>query len=152
MPDFHIPHAEKIEWMIDTAGWALERGERFCYTIGIHSRYGFPEIAVGGLTPVAAKGLIDLVVEQLDGGVDIPHDVPLVGLLDNDLRCVFATVDLEANRDVFSTGLAWTRGRGFPVVQLVWPDRAGILPYESGCDARTVAVQPLICRPPFEGN
>ena len=24
LPDFHIPHAEKIEWMIETNGWALE--------------------------------------------------------------------------------------------------------------------------------
>jgi hypothetical protein len=24
LPDFHIPHAEKIEWMIETAGWAVE--------------------------------------------------------------------------------------------------------------------------------
>ncbi|MEN9802974.1 MAG: hypothetical protein RLZ37_2099, partial [Actinomycetota bacterium] len=23
-PDFKIPHAEKIEWMIETNGWALE--------------------------------------------------------------------------------------------------------------------------------
>ena len=24
LPDFHIPHAEKIEWMIETKGWAVE--------------------------------------------------------------------------------------------------------------------------------
>ena len=24
LPDFHIPHAEKIEWMIETEGWAIE--------------------------------------------------------------------------------------------------------------------------------
>jgi len=24
LPDFHIPHAEKIEWTIETHGWALE--------------------------------------------------------------------------------------------------------------------------------
>jgi hypothetical protein len=24
LPDFHIPHAEKIEWMIESNGWALE--------------------------------------------------------------------------------------------------------------------------------
>jgi hypothetical protein len=23
LPDFHIPHAEKIEWMIETNGWAI---------------------------------------------------------------------------------------------------------------------------------
>ena len=24
LPDFHIPHADKIDWMIETSGWALE--------------------------------------------------------------------------------------------------------------------------------
>ena len=24
LPDFHIPHAEKIEWMIEEHGWAIE--------------------------------------------------------------------------------------------------------------------------------
>lgn len=148
LPDFRIPHAEKIQWMIETTGWALERGARFCYTIGIAANHGFPEIAVSGLTPVAVKGLVDLVVEQLDGGVEIPLDVPLMGLLDNDLRCVFATVDVSMHTEHFATGIAWNRGAAFPCVQLMWPDRAGLLPFESGCDARTVAVQSIIGRLP----
>jgi len=24
LPDFHIPHVDNIEWMIETAGWAPE--------------------------------------------------------------------------------------------------------------------------------
>ena len=24
LPDFHIPHMEKIEWMVETKGWAVE--------------------------------------------------------------------------------------------------------------------------------
>ena len=70
-PDFHIPHAEKIEWMIETNGWALEpvtpRADTdpptpaYAYTIGVTELVGFPEIAVFGLTPVASNGLITLV-------------------------------------------------------------------------------------------
>ena len=152
LPDFKIPHAEKIEWMIETAGWALEKGDRLCYTIGLHERFDFPEIAIVGLTPVATKGLVDLVVDQLEGGVSIPVDVPLVGLLDNDLRCFFMTVDVVTNVEHFATGIAWRRGRMFPCVQLVWPDRAGVLPFEAGCDPRTVSVQPLFGRPPVAGS
>ena len=65
-PDFHIPHAEKIEWMIETNGWALEpvtpRADTdpptpaYAYTIGVTELVGFPEIAVFGLTPVASNG------------------------------------------------------------------------------------------------
>lgn len=157
LPDFHIPHADKIEWMIETSGWALEPVAArtdvdpprpgHAYTIGFPERFSFPEIVIFGLTPVAARGLIDLVAQQLDGGVEIPRDVPLQGLLDNDLRCVFATVDVEQHVDSFVTGRAWHRG-SFEAVQLLWPDRQGWLPYENGFDPRVASAQPVIGRTP----
>ena len=61
--------------------------------LGLPTHVGFPEIAVFGLTPVAARGLIGLVVDALRGGTEIPLGVELVGLLDNELRAVFAPVD-----------------------------------------------------------
>ena len=157
MPDFHIPHAEKIEWMIETKGWAIEpvgvQGDvdpprpGYAYTIGFPERFGFPEVVVFGLTPVAASGLVDLVALQLEGGVEIPRDVPLQGLLDNDLRCVFATVDVETEIDLFVTGRSWHRG-SFEAVQLLWPDRMGWLPYEDGFDHRLRMAQPMVGRVP----
>ncbi len=157
IPDFHIPHAEKIEWMIETKGWAIEPiGARvdlepprpgYAYTIGFPARFGFPEVVVFGLTPVAASGLLDLVAQQLEGGVEIPCDVPLQGLLDNDLRCVFASVDADEVAEFCATGHAWHRG-SFPIVQLLWPDRMGWLPYEDGFDQRVRVAQPLIGRVP----
>ncbi|MEY3679398.1 MAG: DUF4262 domain-containing protein [Ilumatobacteraceae bacterium] len=153
LPDFHIPHADKIEWMIETNGWALEPVAArtdleppragYSYTIGFPERFSFPEVVVFGLTPVAARGLLDLVAQQLDAGVEIPSDVPLQGLLDNELRCVFATVDFESHADLFVTGRAWHKG-AFPVVQLLWPDRQGWLPNESGFDHRVALAQPVI--------
>lgn len=159
LPDFHIPHAEKIQWMIDTSGWALEPvgadvesdppRPGYSYTIGFPERFGFPEVVIFGLTPVAAKGILDLVATQLSSGVEIPLDTPLVGLLDNELRCVFATVDVNEWAEFFATGLAWHRGDAFRVVQLLWPDRQGWLPYEDGFDHRVRGAQPMIGRDPL---
>ena len=77
LPDFHIPHAEKIEWMIETNGWALEpvlpRTDTdppvpgYAYTIGFPAAFGFPEVLLFGLTPVASNGLIGLVADMLRG-------------------------------------------------------------------------------------
>ena len=152
MPDFHIPHAEKIEWMIETNGWALEpvapRSDidppvpGYAYTIGLPALTGFPEVVVFGLTPVAANGLSGLVVDALRGGTDIPVGVELVGLLDNDLRCAFAPVD-DAGA-LFGTARSWYRGESFPMVQLVYPDRNGFMPYEAGFDQRMRFAQPLV--------
>ena len=156
LPNFRIPHAEKIDWMIETKGWALEPVAAdksssppvpgYAYTIGFPERFDFPEVVVFGLTPVAVSGLLDMVAGQLDEGVRIPIDTALVGLFDNDLRCVFASVDMSAHSGYFATGVAWHRGFDFGMVQLLWPDRNGWLPYESGFDSSVRAAQPVIGR------
>ncbi len=157
LPDFHIPLAEKIEWMIETEGWALEpvspRSDTepptpaYAYTIGLPALTGFPEIAVFGLTPVATKGLVGLVVDALRGGTDIMLGVELIGLLDNDLRCMFAPIDLDVHGEAFSTATAWYRGDPFSMVQLLYPDRNGFMPYETGFEQRLRLAQPVIGTP-----
>jgi len=154
LPDFHIPHAEKIEWMIETNGWALEpvapRADTdppvpaYAYTIGVPALTGFAEIAVFGLTPVATNGLVGLVIDALLGGTQIPIGVELVGLLDNELRCAFAPVDLDVAGDLFATARSWYRGEPYALVQLVYPDRNGFMPYEPDFDQRMRFAQPLV--------
>lgn len=154
LPNFHIPHSEKIEWMIETKGYAIEpvaaRGDAeppvpgYSYTIGLPEFVGFPDIVVFGLTPVAATGLIGMVVDLLAGGTEIPIGVEITGLYDGELRAVFATVDVEQWREMFVTGVAWHHGDEFDLVQLIWPDRNGFLPYEAGFDQRMIHAQPII--------
>jgi hypothetical protein len=154
LPDFHIPHAEKIEWMIETAGWALEPVAArldvdppippYAYTIGFPAAFGFPDIIVFGLTPVAIRGLIDMVADLLRNGTEIPLGVELVGLFDNDLRCIFAPVDLDDWGWMVEVATAWYRGARPGMVQLLWPDRNGFLPTEPGFDRRVVAAQPVV--------
>ena len=154
LPDFRIPHAEKIGWMIETSGWALEPVSAqldtdppmpgYAYTIGFPASFGFPEVLVFGLTPVAVRGLVDLVADLLRGGTEIPVGVELVGLFDNDLRCVFAPVDCETWGGLVSTAISWYRGGPFEMVQLLWPDRNGFLPTEAGFDQRVRGAQPVI--------
>ena len=154
LPDFHIPHAEKIEWMIETNGWALEpvspRADidpprpAYAYTIGVPALVGFPDIALFGLTPSAANGLIGLVVDALRGGTEIPLGVELLGLLDNELRCLFAPIDTLEFGDFFGTAAAWYRGDDYSMVQMYYPDRNGFMPYETGFEQRLRLAQPLI--------
>ena len=153
LPDFHIPHAEKIEWMIEEHGWAMEpvaaRPDAdppvagYVYTIGFPQKFDFPEVVLFGLQPVAARGLFDLLADLLDGGTVIPLGIELTGLFDNELRCVFAPIDLAEWGALFVTGVAWHHG-SFEIVQLLWPDRNGFLPTEPGFDRRLVLAQPVV--------
>ena len=97
-----------------------------------------------GLTPSAARGLFDLVADLLRGGTEIPLGVELMGLFDNDLRCVFAPIDLAHGVRCSPRRVAWHRGAPFEIVQLLWPDRNGFLPSEPGFDRRLVLAQPVI--------
>ena len=154
LPDFHIPHAEKIEWMIETNGWALEPVEArpstdpptpaYAYSIGMSDAVAFPDVAVFGLTPIAANGLVTLVVDACRGGTEIPLGVELVGLLDNELRCCFASIDLGTHGHLFSTAASWYRGAPFSMVQLIYPDRNGFMPYEAGYEQRMQLAQPVV--------
>src|SRR5688572_5141592 len=84
LPDFHIPHAEKIEWMIENDGFAVEPvapdattdppRPGYTYTIGFPDHVAFPDVVVFGLTPVAARGLIGLVADLRRDGTEIPFD------------------------------------------------------------------------------
>jgi len=156
LPDFHIPHAEKIEWMIETDGFAVEAVPAdpssvppragYTYTIGFPDLVSFSDVVVFGLTPVAARGLIGLVADVLRGGTEVPVCVEVVGLLDNDLRACFAPIDLGEWGDLFATAESWYRGVPFEMVQLIYPDRNGFLPYEAGFDQRLRFAQPVVGR------
>jgi hypothetical protein len=160
-PDDHLAEqygtmsaAEKIEWMIETHGWALETitadpstdppTAACAYSIGMREAVDFPDVAVFGLAPAAANGLVTLVADARRDGTVIPLGDELVGLLDNDLRCVFAPIDAMVAAERFATAASWFRGEPLDMVQLLYPDRNGFLPYETGFDQRLRWAQPVV--------
>jgi hypothetical protein len=99
---------------------------------------------VFGLTPATARGLFDMIADMLRGGTEIPVDAELVGLFDNDLRCVFAPLGNDVVAELLGTAVAWRKGAPFNAVQLLWPDRNGFLPTEPGFDRRMSLAQPVV--------
>ena len=154
MSEFDISPSERIAFMIDTDGFAVEvvppQPEldpplgAYTYTIGFPNHTGFPDIVVFGLTPVATRGLLGVVADTLRAGTEIPIGQELVGLLDNDLRAVFAAVDTDAWGALFAQAADWYGDATLTMVQLLYPDRNGFLPYEPGYDRRLRFAQPVI--------
>jgi hypothetical protein len=145
---------DKVGWMIETNGWAIEVRRPdldadppvpgYAYSIGFGAAVGFTDVAVFGLSPAASKGLLTLVADACRGGTEIPLGVELVGLLDNELRCVFAPIDLGSWSSLFGLAEMWHGSNPFAIAQLVYPDRNGFMPYEAGYDQRMTFAQPLI--------
>ena len=96
-----MEHDEKLQWMRETHGWGIEPvapSDReqlraaYSYTFGLEALIGHPEIVIFGLAPVAARGLLDLIVNRLRLGGPLPTGELFDGLLDNNLISVLLDV------------------------------------------------------------
>lgn len=152
-PDRDMEQRDKIAWIVEENGWAaapvkpLEEPEPrpgYTYTIGFETRFGRPEVVIFGLAPVAARGLLGLIADQYAAGVELPVGVVFVGLLENDLRSSLLEVDVATHAGLVPAAVEHHGGTGFRLVQFVWPDRSGRLPWDDGYDARLRLAQPVI--------
>lgn len=149
-----MEHRDKIAWMIESKGWAVvpvgadptcnPPRAAYAYTVGFETAFGYPEVAVFGLTPAAARGLLGLVVEFLRDGVEPPAGAQFTGLLDNGLRSALLPVDVAAHADLFAEAVDWYAPEPFRMLQLAWPDRTGLLPWEDGFDGRLAVAEPIV--------
>jgi hypothetical protein len=162
-PDRDMSHRDKVEFMLEREGWAIDAEPartdpaapfpRYAYTIGLEDRFGFPELCVVGLSPVACRGLFDLVVDAVAGGTDLPLGAAFVGLLEGDQPCALLPVDAAAVASLFPSltehhRLASEAGDAFRMVQLAWPDGSGTLPWEPGFAPELAAAQVLLGEAP----
>lgn len=162
-PDRDMSHRDKIEFMLEREGWAIDSvpasGDadapipRYAYTVGFEERFAFPELCVFGLAPVACKGLFDLLAGVLDSGAEVPVGAPFVGLLDGDQPCALLPVDTAGAHGMFPSlvehhTLAGHPPDAFEMVQLAWPDDHGNLPWEPAFAPHLAPVQLLLGEPP----
>lgn len=162
-PDRDMSHRDKVEFMLEREGWAMDAVPamvdvdpplpRYAYTIGFEDRFDFPELCLFGLAPVACRGLFGLVADALAGGTELPIGAAFIGLLDGGQPCAFLPVDTTSSAAMFPSLVEHHRLRGgastgFRVVQFAWPDPAGNLPWESGFAPHLAPVQLLLGEPP----
>lgn len=162
-PDRDMSHRDKVVFMLEREGWAIDAvpagGDadapipRYAYTIGFEHRFHFPELCVFGLSPVACRSLFDLVADALAGGTQLPIGPPFVGLLDGEQPCALLPVDAVEAAGMFPSlaehhSLAGERPDAFRMVQLTWPDGAGNLPWEPAFAPDLAPVQLLLGEPP----
>lgn len=162
-PDRDMSHRDKVVFMLEREGWALDAVPartdldppfpRYAYTIGFEDRFAFPEVCIVGLSPVACRGLFDLLADALAGGTDLPIGAPFVGLLEGEQPCALLPMDASATAGLFPSLEEHQRLTGhvdgrFRMVQMAWPDAAGVLPWEPGFAPQLATIQLLFADPP----
>lgn len=128
-------HGCQILRIFDPDGQGLD----FSYSIGFEATLGQPEMLISGLPPETTKDLInDTFVLCRDEGFQLV-DFARTDSLIKGLDCVFRSVRADCLvPDYFGSAIWYSAtqlNRPFArAVQLVWPDREGLFPWDQGFD------------------
>jgi Domain of unknown function (DUF4262) len=150
-PDRDMDHVDKLAWVIETQGWVAEPvapvedppTPGYTYSIGFEDSFGFPDLVIFGLAPVAARGLLEMVATHLEAGGEIPVGT-FVGFLDNDLPAAVFPVQVSDYLDLFPDAAAYYARDDFRIRQFLWPDKHGRFPWDGDYDERLLLAQPVI--------
>ncbi len=133
---------------IQDRGWALGAvmagggTPGWLYTVGLYQTFGHPELIVFGL-PMAAGSMFEVVVDRIAEGHELPVDEPTDAFFVGS-TAVLRPVNLHWYRP-FVPLTTWFYGSSQPpMLQILWRDTQGRLPWEKGCERWTTRRQPLL--------
>ena len=129
-------------------GWHIVgvQGDQSCpdysFSVGIYFTLNQPEIVVMGLPHKVAQDTINRIGSLMGAGSRFVADQRYDNILDG-FDAILRPVSLERYHDYLGYGNWFYRSlpNRFPSLQLVWPDKAGLFPWERGCDERCSALQ-----------
>lgn len=139
-------HLAALRGQIDQFGYTMvpvlhdpETGmPEYIYTVGLQETMGKPDLIMFGVPIATAFELLKIIVQSMRDGMELSEGARLeeVGNLPlavrtTDERCE-AFVSQRLNDDAPAY---W---------QIVWPDQAGVFPWEPGFDERFRSAQPLL--------
>jgi hypothetical protein len=138
-PEEHEAHNTESEKRI------LRYSPSFAYTIGLFQTYGYPELVCFGLP-------LDLLHSVLWEGKRLLDKHPKPDLATGypdflegfDVRLV--TVDEKRYSDYFGYAGWFYKSWDFPALQIVWPDKQSLYPWDEGFNPNWKAAQPLLDR------
>ncbi len=135
---------------VSAFGWsgmsvgAREGCPAFEYTVGL-TRIGHPELVVFGLSPGTRHGLLSKFVRCVESGSRFREGDRCSDVVPGS---AFAVCQVHERHFADHVGYAmwYHRAEALPgeleVLQIVWPDEAGLFPWEPGFDARFAGEQP----------
>lgn len=117
----------------------------FGYTIGLFKTYGYPELICFGLSHDLMHSIFwtgkELFDKQREPDLAIGHSDFLEGY---EVR--FLSVDKARYGDYFGYGHWFYSGWDFPALQIVWPDKEGLFPWNEDFNPDWKFKQPLLDR------
>ncbi|MHB8880405.1 MAG: DUF4262 domain-containing protein [Thermodesulfovibrionales bacterium] len=114
------------------------------YSIGLWRSYNHPEIITFGLPPQVALIIINDIGERIKKGTRF-KDGDRAEKLSN-FPMAFVQVPKDRFEGNLNVALAYYEHSEFGVLQLVWPDKQGKFPWETGFQEELRKSQPILAR------
>lgn len=113
----------------------------FTYSTGFYAHTGFPEIIVFSLPEAVSRDILwDIYRDSRAGNAPMPL-TKTAGIFGNQ-PAVFLPVKQAAYTKYLGFSRWFYDDNDFPCLQLVWPDREGLFPWENGFDVSFAEDQP----------
>lgn len=133
--------------LVDQYGWAVRHvvpppdddTAGLSYTVGL-TAMDHPEVVVQGLPADAANAFLNDVGQQVRDGVRFAAGQVTTALTDDERPMAFIAIDDELTDELTVAGQLYG---AVQALQLVWPDAAGVFPWQLGYDLEPER-QPLL--------
>jgi hypothetical protein len=155
MTDEHNKHNQKTEERIvsDVKEYGFHIGligeddylPGFAYTIGLYQTYRHPEIICFGLKPNVLGVILNHAGDLIKGDTSLAAGRLYAGFLEG-YQVQFLPVREEHYPDYLGYAGWFYQGWEFPVLQLLWPDKGQLFPWEPGFNPNWKFKQPLLDR------
>ncbi|WP_338846304.1 DUF4262 domain-containing protein [Massilia sp. W12] len=153
---FSLPEPEddsdrKLLSDIGEFGWHVvgiheeENSPRFAFTVGLYYQYLHPEIMIMGLPHEVAHALLVSVQSITHKGGYIQPWSAVEEIASFPLVAV--PIHFSHYKEHLGYGMWFYKSlpEPFPAIQLVWPDKAGVFPWQDGYDQRYFQLQRVLC-------
>lgn len=117
----------------------------FAYTIGLYQKFNHPEIICFGLKLELLGALLNDACDLIKKGQSLKTVTQYEDFL-NDYTTQFLSVDKEFYPNYWGYANWFYGSHDYPALQLVWPDRQHLFPWEIGFNADLKFKQPLLDR------
>lgn len=120
----------------------------YAFSLGFYANYKHPEIVVLGLPPKVAQQLLNINAIAIVGAKKPYEPYKAYENIAEGMRIAFIPVARKYYAQYFGYA-GWfyeSVNTNFPVLQMVWPDKQGHLPWEDGYDKAYQKLQPLLAK------
>jgi hypothetical protein len=137
-----IVHVTQYGWSVVLIP-ATDAGPGWAYTIGLGHSHGSPELAMFGGDVYEMEEILNALGRQAAEGLR-PSDGERREEVLRGWPVVFRAVDPRWHEAAFGGAMAFYRSTPLTFLQVVWPDPAGLFPWEPGTEAAYVRAQPTL--------